>query len=128
MGEILLIAADWQLRALVRAQLLEEGFEVRAWPSLELALAHLIRDGARPRLILVEVQGSEREGQLLADLWRLAGEAPLIVCGGALGRITLSQEGLPPIAAALLRPFRVGDLVELVREVLAWPRSSANGA
>ncbi len=125
MGEILLIAADWQVRALVRAQLLEEGWEVQAWPSLEPALAHLIRSGDRPRLVLVEVEGAEGEGRLLADLWRLAGEPPLIVCGGALGRATLSQEGLPPLEAVLLRPFRVGDLIELVQRVLAWPNRGA---
>lgn len=125
MGEILLIAADWQVRALVRAQLLEEGFEVRAWPSLEPALTHLIRSGTQPRLILVEVQGAAGEERLLADLWRLAGEPPLIVCGGAPGRVTLGREGLPPLEAVLLRPFRIGDLVELAQRVLAWPKRCA---
>ncbi len=117
-GEILLIAADWQLRALVRAQLLEEGLEVRAWPSLEPALADLIRSGGQPRLSIVELQGSEGEGRLLADLWRLAGGAPLILCSGAIGRATLRQEGLPPVEAVLLRPFRVRDLVKQVRKVV----------
>ena len=45
MEEIFLIAADWQFRALVRAQLLEEGFEVRSWPSLKAALQDLVISG-----------------------------------------------------------------------------------
>lgn len=124
MGEILLIAADWQLRALVRAQLLEEGFDVRALPSLEIALARLLRSGGQPWLAIVDVQGLQVEARQLSDLWRLTGHAPLILCGGALGREALAQEGLPP-AEVLLRPFRVGDLVAQVRKVLACPEGDA---
>ena len=120
MGEILLIAADWQLRALVRAQLLEEGFDVRALPSLKIALAYLLRSGGQPRLTIVDTQGLQVEARQLSDLWRLTGQAPLILCGGALSGGALTQEGLEP-SEVLLRPFRVGDLVAQVRKVLACP-------
>jgi DNA-binding response OmpR family regulator len=123
-GEILLIAADWQLRALVRAQLLEEGFDVRSLPSLEFALAHLLRSGAQPRLTIVDTQGFQAEARQLSDLRRLTGDAPLILCGGALSEEALVQEGLAP-AKVLLRPFRVGDLVAQVRKVLACPEGYA---
>jgi DNA-binding response OmpR family regulator len=119
-GEILLIAADWRLRALVRAQLLEEGYAVNALPSLELALATLIRGGEQPGLTILDMQGIEIQVRALSELWRLTGEAPLFLCGGAFGRAELSQEGMPP-AQVLLRPFRVGDLVEQVRKVLGCP-------
>ena len=124
MGEILLIAADWQLRALVRAQLLEEGFDVRALPSLEIALAHLLRSGGQPRLTIVDTQGLQVEARQLSDLWRLTGQAPLILCGRALSGEVLVQEGLVP-AGVLLRPFRVGDLVAQVWKVLACPEGDA---
>jgi len=119
-GEILLIAADWQLRALVRAQLLEEGYSVNALPSLEIALATLIRGGEQPRLTILDMQGIEIQARALSDLWRLTGEAPLILCGGVFSRAELSQDGIPP-AQVLLRPFCVGDLVEQVRKVLGCP-------
>jgi DNA-binding response OmpR family regulator len=122
-GEILLIAADWQLRALVRAQLLEEGYSVTAAPSLEIALAHLVRSGEQPRLTILDTQESEVDAGVLSGLWRLSGGAPLILCGGAFNRAELSQEGLPPVQV-LLRPFRVADLVEQVRKVLACPRGN----
>jgi DNA-binding response OmpR family regulator len=124
-----MIAADWQFRTLVRAQLLEEGFEVKALPSLETALAYLIRSGEQPWLTIVDMQGSENEARALSDLRRLAGEAPLIVCGGILGCATLNkaalrQQELPP-AQVLLRPFRVGDLVREVRRLRVWLGGSA---
>jgi len=116
-GEILLIAADWQLRALVRAQLLEEGYQVRALPSLNVALASLLRGAEPPCLTIVDMQGCRIEPCALADLWRLAGQAPLIVCGGAASQATLARKDLPPVQV-LLRPFRVGDLVGQVRRAL----------
>jgi DNA-binding response OmpR family regulator len=119
-GEILLIAADWQLRALVRAQLLEEGYSVRAVPSLEIAVAHLAGSGEQPRLTILDTQGIDLDAPVLSDLWRLSGGAPLILCGGVFSRAELRQEGLPP-AQVLLRPFRVGDLVGQVRKVLECP-------
>jgi DNA-binding response OmpR family regulator len=118
-GEILLIASDWRFRALVRAQLLDEGYAVRTLPSLEIALAYLMRGGKQPRLTILDAQGNEIEAQVLPGLWRVAREAPLVLCGGMLSRAALDQEGLPPTAQVLLRPFRVGDLVEEVQRVLA---------
>jgi DNA-binding response OmpR family regulator len=123
-GEILLIAADWQLRALVRAQLLEEGYAVRALPSLEIALVHLLRSDGQPRLTIVDTQGLQVEARQLAELRRLTGQTPLILCGGVSGGGALAQEGLSP-TEVLLRPFRVGDLVAQVRKVLACPEGDA---
>ena len=117
MGEILLIAADWQLRALVGAQLLEEGCQVRVLPSLDVALAFLLRGGELPCQTIVDMQGSRIESCALADLWRLSGQAPLILCGGATSQATLAREDLPPVQV-LLRPFHVGDLVGQVRRAL----------
>jgi DNA-binding response OmpR family regulator len=125
-GEILLVAADWQLRALVRAQLLEEGYGVKALPSLDLALAHVLRTGELPRLTILDAQGIHIEAQDLARLQQLTGQAPLILCGGALSRAELSREDLPP-ARLMLRPFRVADLVAEVRRVLACPKDGATG-
>jgi DNA-binding response OmpR family regulator len=112
-GEILLIAADWHLRALVRAQLLEEGFEVRALPALEVALAHLKAGGERPGLILLDTQGVAFDAQAVSELRQVSGPAPLILCGGAWSQVEARQEGLAA-ARVLRRPFRVGDLVEEV--------------
>jgi hypothetical protein len=127
-GKIFLIAADWQFRALVRAQLLEEGFEVRSWPSLKAALQDLVISGEQAGLTILDTKDLDFEAGATADLLRLMGGTPLILCGDALSQSSLStlltsrakvgQEGPPP-ERVLLRPFRVGDLVEEVRRVWA---------
>jgi DNA-binding response OmpR family regulator len=122
-GEILLIAADWRLRTLVRAQLLEEGYSVWAFPSLEIALADLIRSGEQPRLTILDTQGIDLDRRALSDLGRLTEGVPLILCEGVFSRVEQSQEGMLP-AQVLLRPFRVGDLVAQVRKVLECPRGN----
>ena len=94
MGEILLISADWQFRALVRAQLLEEGFQVRALPSLEDALATLMRGSEQPRVTILDLQGVEGEARAVSDLWRLTGEASGIISTSS-GRIVLTVLGDP---------------------------------
>jgi DNA-binding response OmpR family regulator len=118
MDEILIIAAGWQFRALVRAQLVEEGFEVSAWPALEFALAHLLRGGGQPQMIVLDAEGIEIKARMVSDLWQLAGQVPLLLCGGASSRAALSQADLPP-ATILMRPFRVRDVVLAVRKALA---------
>ena len=123
MAEILLVAQAWKLRAMVRAQLLEEGFEVRAWPSLDLALAHLARGGGQPQATILDLQGLDPEASAILDLWQLTGRAPLILCGGLLSQSLLSQEGLPPVTV-LLRPFRVADVIAEVRRHLACPEGA----
>jgi DNA-binding response OmpR family regulator len=120
MDRVLLIAADWQFRALVRAQLLEEGFEVNAFPAPDVALAHLLRGGEPPQAIILDAEGVELEARLVSNLWQVAGKVPLLLCGGVSSRAALSQEGLPP-ARVVWRPLRVGDVVQAVREALSHP-------
>lgn len=116
MSDILLIAADWQFRALVRAQLLEEGFKVKALPSLDIVLAHLLRGGERPRLTIIDTKDTGVEVQALLDLCTLTGEAPLILCGGAPDLEALGRAADPP-AHVLRRPFRIGNVIDLVKKV-----------
>lgn len=118
MDEVLLIAADWKFRALLRAQLLEEGFEVRSWPSLEYALAYLLRGGEPPQVIVLDAESVEAESQKVSDLWRLAGRVPLLICGGASSRTLVEQESLPA-AEILVRPFRIRDVVRAVHSAVS---------
>jgi DNA-binding response OmpR family regulator len=116
-GEILLIAADWQMRALVRAQLLEEGYEVRAWTGLKPAMAHLLQGGPQPRVTILDLAGIDADVQTLSDLWVLTGQMPLLVCAGRADGDLLLRPGMPP-ARILLRPYRVEEVVEWVRAMM----------
>jgi DNA-binding response OmpR family regulator len=118
--KILLIAADWQFRALVRAQLLEEGYEVQAFPELKVALFHLERGAPRTRLTIVDVNGLRVQPDDFFRLWQLTDQVPLLLCGGLLDRGLLDVEGMPP-ARLLVRPFCVGDVVAEVRRMGIWP-------
>jgi len=118
---ILLIAVDWQFRALVRAQLLEEGHEVRAFPELKLALFHLERGGPQPQLAIVDTSGLKIEPDDVYGLWQSTAQAPLLLCVDLFGRELLDQAGMPP-ARLLVRPFRVGDVVSEVRRMGIWPQ------
>ena len=119
---ILLIAADWQFRALVRAQLLEEGYEVQAFPDLEVALFYLARGDSRPQLAIVDSQGLRIEPDAISRLWQLMDEEPLLFCAGLLDRGMLVRAGMPP-ARQLVRPFSVGDVVAEVRRMGIWPKA-----
>src|SRR5437764_909441 len=65
--DIVLLAAEWQPRALIRAQLIEEGFEVVATNSWPMMRRHL-RPGMKPRLVLVDLKGLPDPASILNDL------------------------------------------------------------
>lgn len=122
MGRILLIAADWQFRALVRAQLLEEGYEVQAFPGLETAQLHQERGGPRPRLAIIDTTDLRIESDGVSRLWQLMDQGPLLLCAGLLDRGIVDEVGMPP-ARLLVRPFCVGDVVAEVRRMGIWPQA-----
>ncbi len=65
--DVVLLAVEWRPRALVRAQLIEEGFEVVAtdtWPTMR---RHL-RPGSKPRLGIVDLKGLPDPTATLRDI------------------------------------------------------------
>lgn len=131
--KLLLIASDWQFRALVRAQLIEAGYKVVAFPRLDVALAYLMHGpgvaggGEQPAATIVDLVGLGASVSALVDLWQLSGQAPLLLCGGILDRAVLDAAGLPP-ARVLTRPFSVGDVVSEVRRMGTWSQTRAESA
>jgi|SRR5262245_40858782 len=65
--DVVLLGAEWKTRALLRAQLIEEGFEVVATDTWPVMRRHL-RPGAKPRLAVVDVKGLEDPKRVLGDL------------------------------------------------------------
>ena len=110
--EIALVAADWRTRALLRAQLIEEGFAVKAFESIHDA-AEAFAGAAEPGLLLVELSGGESSAEL-EQLSAWAARVPVWVIasrslGGAAG---LGERGFERI---LFRPIDVGELVEQIK-------------
>jgi hypothetical protein len=65
--DIVLLAAEWQPRAMLRAQLIEEGFEVVATDTW-IEMRRLLRPPSRPLLAIVDLQGSPDPDRMLNDL------------------------------------------------------------
>jgi len=113
--DILLIGRNWSPRALLRAQLIEEGFDVVAVDSWSDARRCFLR-GDRPRAVVVDLQGLPHPEAVLREL-------------GAIMDVTrvflIAAEGtVPPETAAALgfhvlrRPLEVGQVVAAVAHVL----------
>lgn len=58
-SQILIAGKDWQSRALLRAQLLEEGFEVEALEAIPEALAALGAGTNLPGLLIADISASD---------------------------------------------------------------------
>ena len=116
--DILLVAADWQSRALLLAELQEAGYSVIAAPGLRHAYRALLGGKARPRLILLDASGDEDAIPAYVEaLGELAPGALLIVLVGAYDLATW-QPLRDHAAEVLRRPLTVGEAVEAVRRGL----------
>jgi hypothetical protein len=65
--DVVLLASEWQPRALIRAQLIEECLEVVATDTWPMMRQHL-RPGIKPRLALVDLKGLGDPVRALTDL------------------------------------------------------------
>ena len=117
MNEIVLVAREWKARALLRAQLSEEGYEVVALRTIEEAMMLLSHGMLRPSLIILDTMGQSLNESVLTDLQALADHAPILVCAGPFDLARFDFEGAG-FANVLVRPFTVGDVVNAVRNVL----------
>ncbi len=114
MSHILIAGKDWQARALLRAQLLEEGFEAEAHETIPEALATLNSETKIPDLFIADISASDNppaDVEALADwsgrlpTWIIASRAYIIEKG-------LRGRGFEMI---LLRPVDVNELVDQIK-------------
>jgi nicotinamidase/pyrazinamidase len=109
--DVAILAVDWSSRAPLRAQLIEEGFEVVAtdtWPAMRATL----RPGHKPQFALVDLKDLPEAEQVLADLEVLMRPDDVFVIT-ALGTIppsTLERRGFRVIH----RPVAIEDIVSAV--------------
>ena len=116
--DVLLVAADWQSRTLLLAELQEAGYSVIAAPALRHAYRALIGRKVHPRLILLDVTGDQdATPPYVEQLRELAPGSPLIVLVGAYD-LAAWQPLEDRVAGFLRRPLKVGDVVELVQRHL----------
>jgi hypothetical protein len=107
MPDVFVIARDWKLRAMVRAELREKGVVALGMENAAEA-GSLIASGVVPSAVVLEAPEKTDPG-----LDMLAVRVPFVVVASA------AESAVWPRAAKLLRrPVRVGEVVAAVLEVL----------
>jgi hypothetical protein len=118
-ADVVLLGADWKTRALIRAQLIEEGFEVVATDTWPMMRRHL-RPGLKPRLAVVDLKDLDEPGRVLHDLAVLMKPERVLVLAAAatIPRSELSRLGFH----VLRRPLTVATVVAKVAGITAINR------
>jgi len=116
--DVVLLAPEWRPRALLRAQLIEEGLEVLAadaWPAMRAQL----RPGAKPRLAIVDLKGLPDPDGVLGNL-RVLMKPDRVLVLTAAGTITGSRiERLG--FRVLRRPVAIETIVRTASDALRSP-------
>ena len=107
MKTILVVGREWKFRALLRAQLREEGYEALAFETLQDAEAE--RAGAAA--LLFDTTGFKPE-EWQRQLAQLAATLPVVLVAAADERVDIAS------ARVLRRPVRLADIVSAVQEVI----------
>lgn len=112
----MLLGVDWQARALLRAQLIEEGFDVVAtddWAAMRRQLG----PGAKPRLAIVDLKSLPNPRQVLDDL-RVLMQPDRVLVLGAIG--TVDADEIARLGfRAVSRPIVIDDVVKAVRQSIS---------
>jgi len=113
--DVVFLATEWQPRALIRAQLIEEGFEVISANTWPLMRRHL-RPGVKPRLALLDLQGLPDPDGVLRDLRVLmAPERVLVLTAiGTTPPLNIERMGFH----ALERPMSIEQVVRAAADAM----------
>jgi DNA-binding response OmpR family regulator len=107
---VFVIAADWKLRTAVRAELRELGIDALGMDSLDDA-GRALAGNQMPAAIVLDATAELAGNPAIQNLIE---RVPTILIASRTETVPL-----PPVAAVLYRPVRIGDIVAKVRELLA---------
>lgn len=117
MSQILIAGKDWQARALLRAQLLEEGFDVEACENIPEAVATLGPRTNPPDLLIADITASDEPSADVEALSAWSRKVPIWIIAS---RTYIVDKGLRGhgFEMVLLRPVDVGELVDQIKQRL----------
>jgi len=117
MTQILLAGKDWTARALLRAQLIEEGLEVEVYETVRTALESLQGSELLPGMLIADLTASDAPA---AEIDELASWAPQIPIWIIAGRNLIAEKRLKGrgFEMILFRPVDMGELVEQIKRRL----------
>src|SRR5262249_55699304 len=109
-----MLAAEWPERALIRAQLIEEGLEVvrtDTWPMMR----RYLRPGIKPPLAFVDLHGLPDPAQVLDDLAVLMKpqRVLVLVAIGTLSAAEIDRRGFH----VLSRPVAISAIVQAIKSL-----------
>jgi DNA-binding NtrC family response regulator len=114
-ADIVLLSAEWPSRALLRAQLIEEGVEVVAtdgWTTMR----RYLRPGSTPRFAIVDLHGLTTPERVLKDLSVLMKPDRVLVLTDI---VTLAPDAIERLGFRVLkRPLSIGRVVAAVVRAL----------
>jgi hypothetical protein len=117
--DVVLLGAEWKTRALIRAQLIEEGFEVVATDTWPMMRRHL-RPGLKPRLAVVDLKDLDEPERVLRDLAVLMKPERVLVLAATA---TVSASEVSRLGFHVLRrPLTVATIVAEVTRTLSASR------
>jgi CheY-like chemotaxis protein len=112
MAQVILIGKGWQSRALVRAQLIEEGVDVEAYLTASAAMEGT--GELLPALLVADLSESDNPAEEISELAEWTRQIPVWIIAGRdliAGKL-LRGRGFEMI---LLRPIDLGELVEQIK-------------
>ena len=117
MSQIVIAGKDWQARALLRAQLLEEGFEVEAHETIPDAVTTLETATNLPDLVIADISASNDPSADVQALSAWSRKVPIWIIAS---RSYIVEKGLRGhgFEMTLLRPVDVGELVDQIKQKL----------
>ena len=113
MDRVVLVSKDWQTRALLRAQLLEEGLDAVAFESAGEAIEDSSQSATLPALLIADLASSDDptgEAELLTA-WARQIPIWIIASHNLIVDKKLKGRGFEVI---LFRPIDVGEVVEQI--------------
>jgi hypothetical protein len=123
--DVMLLGAEWPERALIRAQLIEEGCDVVAvdgWPIPRLYR----RAGMTPRVMIVDLKGLPRPADVMNEIGLVLFPGRVVVIG-ALGTVAVDEiqrHGYQVVN----RPVSIADIVATTIRLLRGQEASTLGA
>lgn len=117
---VFVVAAAWQERALLVAELQERGCEVRALPGIVPAIGYLVRrPHVRPAVVVLDVaEDPDISEQTLQDLLVVTEPSPWVVILPTTRKVDGDALAAPRVMA-LTRPVSVGEVVDRVLSLLS---------
>ncbi len=117
-AQVLLAGKDWQARALLRAQLIEEGVSVEAYETVAEALGQLELRSVLPALLIADISASDSPSADLECLTIWARRLPIWIIASHTSSVKGGLEGRG-FEKLLFRPVDLGKLVQQIQQRLA---------